>query len=118
MIPESELAAMEARWGPETEVGRLVIEVRRLQAVVGAAKSLSVDDAGRIMHDSWSRTKRLQGFHHPDEAGRRDTMPCLKCHADLVPWEALPEHQRDINRHAFDAVFLELERRINEAASG
>lgn len=64
------------------------------------------EQIGRIMHESWCKTKRAQHFHHPDE-------PCDICgdgkglcmvHRDLVPWEQLPEKQKDINRHAFDAV--------------
>ena len=97
----------------------VVEELNRLYRVMEAVKSLTVEDVGRIMHASWSKTKRFQGFHHPGEAGHGVTdHPCPKCHADLLPWEALPERQKDINRHAFDAVFLELERRMNEAARG
>ena len=40
MIPESELAAMEARWAPETEVGRLVAEYRRLWQQVALLENM------------------------------------------------------------------------------
>ncbi len=68
---------------------------------------------GKIMHESWSKTKRAQGFHGPNETCThpdylknecRHHFRCNKFHADLIPWEELPEPQKDINRHAFDAV--------------
>ena len=83
------------------------------------------EQLGKLMHESWSKTKRAQGFHGPDEqctaprAGLRacvrglvgigydanpDKMSCVHFHPDLIPWEQLPEKQKDINRHAFDAV--------------
>jgi len=68
-------------------------------------KLLDKETQGRIMHETWTRAKREQGFHHPDEEGYGITShPCPKCHADLIPWEKLPEKQKDINRHAFDAL--------------
>lgn len=88
------------------------------------ALEISPDDVGRIMHESWSKTKRAQGFHGPDEpctgprfgyavglAGCSKGARCGKFHADLIPWEDLPESQKDINRHAFDAVLAEIKRR-------
>ena len=30
---------------------------------------LSPDECGRIMHESWSKTKRVQGFHGPEVMG-------------------------------------------------
>ena len=72
-----------------------------------------------VMHESWSRTKRAQGFHSPKELcptgkckqlkvdGEVSTIPwpsaqCEFIHADLIPWADLPEEKKDINRHAFD----------------
>lgn len=85
------------------------------------ALSISPDEVGRIMHESWMRTKRTQGFHHPRENhiyprvgmpfAPKTNIVCEKCHLDLVPWEKLPEAQKDINRHAFDNVLAELRRR-------
>ena len=73
------------------------------------ALNISQEDVGRIMHESWARTKRSQGFHHPAAMGHGVTAhPCPTCHPDLVPWEELPEKQKDINRHAFDAVLKEI----------
>lgn len=74
-----------------------------------------VEMHGRIMHESWMRTRRAQGFHHPAKAHPYNphlyphlySSPpyrCEKCHPDLIPWEQLPEAQKDINRHAFDDV--------------
>ena len=57
---------------------------------------------GKIMHESWSKTKRAQGFYGPGELAQDDD--AAKYHPDLIPWELLPEPQKDINRHAFDAV--------------
>lgn len=89
----------------------LALAVKRLDVVT----RLSPEDIGRIMHQSWTATKRGQGYHHPDEAGHGVTShPCPKCHADLVPWERLPERQKDINRNSFNAVFMEIERRMND----
>jgi hypothetical protein len=59
---------------------------------------------GRIMHESWTRTKRAQGFHHPKECHADNETMCDKCHWDLCDWSELPEKQKDINRHAFDDV--------------
>ena len=83
-------------------------EVLRLRA----ALNISPDDVGRIMHESWSKTKRAQGFHHPDEVDHW-RHPCEKCHRDLILWEDLPETQKDINRHAFDEVLAEIKRRAD-----
>ncbi len=91
------------------------------------ALNIDIETVGRIMHDSWTRTKRAQGFHHPAEAHveyrdgveagkwqewqKSNRLPCSKCHYDLLPWEQLHEKQKDINRHAFDDVLVELRRR-------
>ena len=72
------------------------------------ARIEDVEGMGRIMHESWTRTKRAQEFHHQSECYAMDRYesngPCPKCHSDLIPWEQLPEGQKDINRHAFDDV--------------
>ena len=99
-----------------------------------AALSISADDVGRIMHESWSRTKRAQGFHGRHEAcmdchsTAPDTYPfgaaslqrCSKFHPDLIPWEELPQGQQDLNLHAFDDVFAEIRRRagLNKEHAG
>lgn len=88
------------------EVGRG--EVERLRE----ALDISPDDCGRIMHESWMRTKLAQGFHRtPPRPELERNCPCPKCHADLIPWDELPEKQKDINRHAFDDVLAEIRRR-------
>ena len=86
-----------------------------------------LDQIGRLMHESWSKTKRAQGFHGANEECTGNHHRCLPCredyrcrrfHADLVPWEQLPEKQKDINRHAFDALLpwiAERERGLREA---
>ena len=83
-----------------------------------AAKLKDRETIGRLMHESWTKTKREQGYHHTSEPC---TNPYIKCcelsspgncnlvHNDLVPWEQLPEKQKDINRHAFDAVLRWME---------
>lgn len=119
---EKQLAAARAeaeRWKQQYEALR--VEMERLQG----ALNISPDDVGRIMHESWSRTKRSQGFHHPSECpnGRwvetaHGRAPCPKCHADLIPWGNLPEPQKDINRHAFDDVLAEIRRRAAIAERG
>jgi hypothetical protein len=83
------------------------------------------EHVGRLMHESWSRTKRAQGFHGPNDKCplnptgkliRHRTNPtpnncvCTKQHLDLIPWDDLPEKQKDINRHAFDDVLPYFER--------
>lgn len=82
----------------------------------GARQWPTADDLeqiGHIMHNSWQDTKRGRGFHGPLESCRAcdarkhsimGGFHCDKFHADLIPWEDLPEPQKDINRHAFDAV--------------
>jgi len=88
-------------------------------------KLLDKDTQGRIMHESWTQTKRAQGFHGPREycntaieldRGQHSEYTtckvvgdvCPKYHRDLIPWEQLPEKQKDINRHAFDALIAYL----------
>jgi hypothetical protein len=83
-----------------------------------AAKRKDREAIGRLMHESWTKTKREQGYHHPSEPC---TSPYIKCgelslpgncdmiHKDLVPWERLSETQKAINRHAFDAVLRWME---------
>ena len=84
------------------------------------------------MHESWTRTKRAQGFHgahdnclppkyppvycygipsdeYPFGAGT--SLRCPKFHPDLIPWEELPQNQKDINLHAFDDVLAEINQR-------
>lgn len=70
------------------------------------AKLRDREQIGKIMHESWSQTKREQGFHHPDEPCHWCDygLDCGRTHDDLVPWGELAEAQKDINRHAFDAV--------------
>jgi hypothetical protein len=90
-----------------------------LDAVFDARDALlsrlnDTETQGRIMHESWTRTKRAQGFHHPAEEhgpGFNKQIHgkwCYKCHSDLIPWKQLPEAQKDINRHAFDDVIAHL----------
>jgi hypothetical protein len=88
------------------------------------AVEIPIDEVGRIMHESWTRTKRAQGFHFPNEVhleygdwdkwGAHNNLPCGKCHFDLIPWEQLGEQQKDINRHAFDDVLAALRRRAGK----
>jgi hypothetical protein len=87
------------------------------------------EHVGRLMHESWSRTKRAQGFHGPSDkcplnpSGRLqrhrtnatlNNCVCSKQHADLIPWDDLPEKQKDINRHAFDDVLPYFERLLTD----
>lgn len=93
-------ALCHAEWGA---VDKLIDENEKLRA----ALTIDREEVGRIMHDSWRRTKESQGFHRPPPREE----PCYKCHTDMVPWNELPEHQKDINRHAFDDVLSEIQRR-------
>jgi len=70
------------------------------------------EHVGRLMHESWSRTKRAQGFHGPDDycPSCEGDLLCEVRHADLIRWDDLPEKQKDINRHAFDDVLPYFER--------
>ncbi len=81
-----------------------------------------VDEIGRIVHESWCKTKRAEGYHGPSDeciakggaskqyrCGTPDPvfggdLRCGKYHADLIFWEQLPEEKKDINRHAADAL--------------
>lgn len=91
-------------------------QVERLRA----ALDISPNDVGRIMHESWSRTKRAQGFHGPDEKCPRwvtcpttgsNPVRCGKFHPELIPWDELPQGQKDLNLHSFDDVLAEMRRR-------
>ena len=85
------------------------------------------EHVGRLMHESWCRTKRAQDFHGPNEScthadndeacsetygggSELDWFRCDRYHADLIPWDDLPKKQKDINRHAFDDVLPYFER--------
>lgn len=91
----------------------------RLRRASGEAAGELREKLAKVMHESWSKTKRAQSFHGPNDActncdenervrianGIPADMAWTKCpmlHADLIPWEQLPEKQKDINRHAFD----------------
>ena len=120
----------------QDKVYSLKAERDRLSEKLTSALALLNDREriGQIMHDSWCVTKRAQGFHGPGEAcseakrtGRKDCVKgdvvkgiasyrCGAFHADLIPWSDLPERQKDINRHAFDALGAEV-RKILEANS-
>lgn len=53
-----------------------------------------------------------------DESGARVLIPwpedvrarCRRFHADLIAWDILPERQKDVNRHAFGALLVEIQR--------
>ena len=116
----------------------LVAEVVRVTESLEAAEAvlaLTPDEAGALMHESWSVTKRAQGFHGPEDScyrtGDRSRTQCghaknawgselpspWRCswyHPDLVSWADLPAGQQDINRHAFDLVFGEIRRRAGQ----
>lgn len=81
------------------DVANLNLQLAGAYAAAAKAVDASRDKIGRIMHESWTRTKRAQGFHRMDS-----TTLCPKCHADLVDWDELPQKQKDINLHAFDDV--------------
>src|SRR3954465_13931363 len=79
-----------------------------------AERLFDLQEAGRIMHESWARTKHAQGFHGPnepctvDQASHSRSYGCGMYHADLIPWEELPQKQKDINLNAFKDVFAVL----------
>lgn len=99
-----------------------------LEKAVEAAEIIcDPEAAGRTMHESWMKTKREQGFHHPREKhlypdvgspfGVKTNLCCEKCHLDFIPWEKLPEAQKDINRHAFDALLSNLRAALDAVSS-
>lgn len=107
---------------PNREIYRLRDELAEAQSRLEAVLGISRDEVGQIMHESWSRTKREQGFHGPDDectylinCGEQGTggpiLRCNKFHPDLIPWDLLPPTQQDLNLHAFDDVLDELRRR-------
>ncbi|KKM90361.1 hypothetical protein LCGC14_1239270 [marine sediment metagenome] len=88
-------------------------------------ETIDREHVGCLMHKSWLRTKRAQRFHGPNEACisptdwvkaqceepvQGEVRRCVHFHPDLIPWEDLPEKQKDINRHAFDDVLPYFER--------
>lgn len=108
----------------------------RREETLRAALDITPDDVGRIMHESWSRTKRAQGFHGKDESctygaicspgytnndypfgAGSSKYRCPKFHPDLIPWEELPQGQQDLNLHAFDDVLAAMKQRAALAAS-
>ena len=66
---------------------------------------------GRLMHESWSHTQREWGCHGPEGLDTPHPpqriicslrAPCDNFDPDLIPWDALPEKQKDIYRNACD----------------
>ena len=90
---------------------------------------IDLNHMGRLMHESWTATKRAQGFHGlgdtcakcfdaaPDEYpfGAGTALRCSKFHPDLIDWSLLPAEQQDINLHAFDSVLPYLQEQMDEA---
>ena len=92
---------------------------------------IDLNHMGRLMHESWTATKRSQGFHGPGDTctqcfaaasgdypfGAGTILRCSKFHPDLIDWSLLPVKQQDINLHAFDAVlpYLQEHMRTNVA---
>lgn len=112
-ITDKDLAEDEANGTLMRAAPDLLRELTKLRERL--AKLADKEWVGRIMHESWSWTKRTHGFHGPNETCTGNVYypcdpptHCTKFHADLIPWEELPEAQKDINRHAFDAVLAEL----------
>mgnify|MGYP001558660556 CR=1 FL=1 len=82
--------------------------IRQLQRVLEAAKALDRETVAKKMHASWVRALLAQGFHGPAEGCRGGTHQAtcgLRHHPNIVLWELLPEHRREISRQAFDNVF-------------
>lgn len=88
----------------------------------GLVERLDREEIGRLMHEAWAATKRKQGFHGPmdmenceDKNYLNETdfiCQCAYLHDDLIPWEELPETQKEINRHAFDCALLYFDKLI------
>jgi hypothetical protein len=61
------------------------------------------------VHDAWWEEKKKQGFHSPLEcsdagSGEKFLLVCDKCHADMYPYDDLPEHVKDYDRVTVEAV--------------
>lgn len=116
--PHSRTALMESLNRAMNAQASLIRErdaaLARVAELEGALQ-ISRDDCGRIMHESWMRTKTAQGFHLRGMCVPSSAFgtPCDKCHADLIPWDDLPQKQKDINMHAFDDVLSEIRRRAD-----
>lgn len=97
------------------------VEMENDKLIEWLAKPFDFDKVGLLMHESWCKTKREQGFHGPDEKCtspfklfcedswviervKSDKTRCNYFHPNLISWGDLPEKRKDINRHAFDAV--------------
>jgi hypothetical protein len=52
-----------------------------------------VEEMSRLEHERWLAERRDEGWRYGED--RDDT---ALVHPDLVSWDALPEHRRDINR--------------------
>ena len=95
------------------------------QVVERLAKPLlDLNEAGRIMHHTWTNGKRAQGFVGPfdicPKTGLRhcDRFPSrhdCKYHADLIGWDDLPQQQKDFNLNAFRGVFDALRPKLEVA---
>ena len=93
--------------------------------------TFDLNHMGRLMHESWTATKRAQGFHGPDaphiwfpskgthiegwELHCPEPQNCRFYHPDLIPWEDLPAKQQDVNLHASDAVLPYLQEQMDDA---
>ena len=76
---------------------------REQVAALRGASNISPDEVGRIMHESWSRTKRAQGFHGRHEACTgKLLLRSTPCYGDLEERAKQYGHE-DVTAYPFGA---------------
>jgi len=78
-----------------------------------------IEKLSSAVHDAWWDEKKKQGFHPPKECIHTLTIRpeavekfkpyCKKCHADMYPYEELPENIKDYDRVTVRRVLEALE---------
>lgn len=74
--------------------------------------SKKIEYLSNKVHDGWWAEKRSQGFHaplsHTGGSGKFEKR-CDKCHADMYPYDELPENVKEYDRVTVRAVLVALE---------
>lgn len=80
-----------------------------------------LEEISEKVHNAWMQKKASQGFHSPENCpiidGTDDsrttyskfTRRCGKCHADMYPYQELPENKKEYNRITVKAVLKAIE---------
>ena len=111
----------EAEWVRTARAHQVLLAA---YAAIRAQVRLPVDEAGRLLHETWAHRRRDQGFHHPtgcDHYGAwqsvakpgDDVAPlCTNCEMAIASWDTLADAERAAYRASADALTAAIEARL------